>query len=127
MRSVLHAFTAVGLSLVNVIISACLSSHGRLEQWRRDEEWSIVARVLTLSADALSAWNQGEAAEHWGTGSELYDKLCFELPSSIQSPDVLFVTSLSRSSGSTRVCVARSNLSAVRTTGMSCLLDRITR
>lgn len=99
------AFTAAGLSLVNVVVSSRLNSHGHLEQWRRDEERPIVARMLTLSADALSAWNlagharrdwidsrnsdpsggnvdtkaQDEAAEHWGTGSELYDKLRFEL------------------------------------------------
>jgi hypothetical protein len=99
------AFTAAGLSLVNVVVSARMSSRGHVEQWRRDEERPIVARMLTLSADALTAWDlarqarrhwidslnsdpsggnadtkaQHEAAEHWGTGSQLYDKLCFEL------------------------------------------------
>ncbi len=99
------AFTAAGLSLINVLVSARLNSRGHLEQWRRDEERPIVARMLTLSADALSAWHsagsarrdwidslrsdpsggnvdakvQEEAVEHWGTGSQLYDKLRFEL------------------------------------------------
>jgi hypothetical protein len=98
------AFTAAGLSLVNVAVSARLAGRGRLEQWRRDEERPIVARMLTLSADALDKWQaagyarhewidslnadpsrssedvmaRDEASERWWAGSELYDKLRFE-------------------------------------------------
>jgi hypothetical protein len=50
------AFTAAGLSLVNVVICARQASRGHREQWRRDEERPIVARCLTLSADARKAW-----------------------------------------------------------------------
>ena len=50
------AFTAAGLSLVNVAISARLASRGAREQWRRDQERPIVARCLTLSDDALGEW-----------------------------------------------------------------------
>jgi hypothetical protein len=99
------AFTAAVLSLVNVAFSYRLSSRANLEQWRRNEERPIVARMLTLSADALAQWqragqarsnwieslsadpNQGhedttardEARDQWDTGSELYDKLRFEV------------------------------------------------
>jgi hypothetical protein len=99
------AFTAAGLSLVNVLVSYRLTSRGHLEQWRRDEERPIVARLLTLSDDALGKWQatgdarrawigslnadasrssedmeaRDEAAEQWRAGSELYDKLRFEL------------------------------------------------
>ena len=47
------AFTAAGLSLVNVVISARLTSRGSREQWRREQERPIVARCLTLSANAV--------------------------------------------------------------------------
>jgi hypothetical protein len=50
------AFTAAGLSLVNVAISARLASRGQREQWRRDQERPVVARCLTLSDDAASEW-----------------------------------------------------------------------
>jgi hypothetical protein len=90
--------------VVNVIWSYRLSSRSRLEEWRRDEERPIVARILTLSTDALAKWEQtgqarrdwidslradpdrgsedtkarDEARDHWGAGSELYGKLRFE-------------------------------------------------
>jgi hypothetical protein len=99
------AFTAAGLSLVNVAISYRLTSRGQREQWRRDQERPIVAWVLTLSADALAQWEQAgqarrdwidsrradpdrahedtqardEARVHWGAGSEAYEKLRFEV------------------------------------------------
>jgi hypothetical protein len=99
------AFTAAGLSLVNVGYSAWLNSRGHLEQWRRDVERPIVAQIITLSGDALSAWRDASlarqewiaslhadldrqhedvgardrAAEQWAAGSDVYDKLRFEL------------------------------------------------
>jgi hypothetical protein len=99
------AFTAAGLSLVNVGVSYRLNSRSHLEQWRRDEERPIVARMLTLSADTLGEWwaagnarrdwiesvnadpsrvsedvkARREASERWRAGSEKYDKLRFEL------------------------------------------------
>lgn len=50
------AFTAAGLSLVNVVVTARLASRGQREQWRREQERPIVARSLTLSADASTEW-----------------------------------------------------------------------
>jgi hypothetical protein len=101
------AFTAAGLALVGVVVNIVwsyrLSSRVQLEQWRRNEERPIVARMLTLSADVLEQWQQtgqarrdwidslradpnrghedtkarDEARDHWGAGSELYEKLRF--------------------------------------------------
>lgn len=106
--AVVAAFTAAGLSLVgvgvNVLWSYRLSRHAQLEQWRQNEERPIVARMLTLSADALEKWQQAgqarrdwldslradptrghedtkardEATNHWGAGSGMYEKLRFE-------------------------------------------------
>jgi len=98
------AFTAAALSLVNVGFSAWLNSRGHLEQWRRDVERPIVAQIITLSGDALNAWQEASFArqewitsvhadldrqhedteardranEHWRTGSDAYNKLRFE-------------------------------------------------
>jgi hypothetical protein len=99
------AFTAAALSLVNVGVSAWLNSRGHLEQWRRDVERPIVAQIITLSGDALNAWQDASharqewiasthadldrehedigardrAAEYWAIGSGAYDKLRFEM------------------------------------------------
>jgi hypothetical protein len=99
------AFTAAALSLVNVGVSAWLNSRGHLEQWRRDVERPIVAQIITLSGDALNAWQDASfarqewiasvhadpnrqhedigardrAAEQWAVGSGAYDKLRFEM------------------------------------------------
>jgi hypothetical protein len=99
------AFTAAALSLVNVGIRAWLNSRGHLEQWRRDVERPIVAQIITLSGDALDAWQDASsarqewitsvhadpdrqhedigardrAAERWAVGSGAYDKLRFEM------------------------------------------------
>lgn len=54
------AFTAAGLSLVNVWVAGRLSRKGQTDQWRRDTERPIVARILTLSDQCLPLW--GEAA-----------------------------------------------------------------
>jgi hypothetical protein len=105
----LAAITAAAVSFVGVIVNIFwtyrLSSRARLEEWRRNEERPVIARMLTLSADALSKWwlaayarrswldslsadqsqdNEDAAArrepdEDWRAGSELYDKLRFEL------------------------------------------------
>lgn len=50
------AFTAAGLSLANVLISARLTGRSGREQWRRDQERPVVARALTLSASAARLW-----------------------------------------------------------------------
>lgn len=85
------AFAAAGLSLVNVGISARLASRVQREQWRRDEERPMVARCLTLSADAARAWWDGSVAmdnpdddgpdprAHLSKGSELLRDLRFEV------------------------------------------------
>lgn len=101
------AFTAAALSLVGVVVNVVWSyrpsSRGQLEQWRRNEERPIVARLLTLSNDAVDKWMNGCQAradwitsladpsrtsedtkakdmllEQWQEGSELYEKLAFE-------------------------------------------------
>ena len=87
------AFTAAGLSLVNVAISARMASRGHREQWRRDQERPIVARCLTLSADVLSEWWDASVAKqdadadsprnwvdpHWHKGRQLLHDLRFEI------------------------------------------------
>jgi hypothetical protein len=43
--SAIAAFTAAALSAVNILISYRLTSRGHLEQWRREQERPIVARL----------------------------------------------------------------------------------
>lgn len=101
--SAIAAFTAAGLSLVNVAVSYRLSSQGHLEQWRREQERPIVARILTLSRDATKAWMdtasakedlrdryqaagfgaedaalRKQMAEHWARGNEVHRDMRFE-------------------------------------------------
>ncbi len=87
------AFTAAGLSLVNVAITARLASRGQREQWRRDQERPIVARCLTLSGAALSEWWHASVAKqradadapptlvdpHWDKGVQLLHDLRYEV------------------------------------------------
>jgi hypothetical protein len=47
------AFVAAGLSLINILITSWFVRRGQLEQWRRDAERPIVARVLALSDKCL--------------------------------------------------------------------------
>jgi hypothetical protein len=56
--SAIAAFTAAGLSAINVVFSYRLTSRGHLEQWRREQERPIVARILTVSSDAYAAWRE---------------------------------------------------------------------
>ena len=56
------AFTAAGLSLVNVVITAWLGRRGQREQWRREQERPIVARCLSLSAEARVEWGAAAVA-----------------------------------------------------------------
>jgi hypothetical protein len=102
------AITAAVVSFIGVIINVFwtyrLSSQAQLEQWRRNEERPVVARMVTLSTDALEQWWQAararrewldslsadpgrankdtatrpEPRDDWAAGSELYDKLRFE-------------------------------------------------
>jgi hypothetical protein len=102
------AYTAAALSLVSVVVGVVLSyrlsSRGQLEQWRRDAERPIVARLLTLSNDALDNWLNGYHArmdwitsradpgqssedikaremmlEQWQAGAKQYGKIEFEV------------------------------------------------
>jgi hypothetical protein len=57
------AFTAAGLSLVNVGYSAWLNSRGHLEQWRRDVERPIGAQIITLPGDALKCLARRELCQ----------------------------------------------------------------
>ena len=106
------AFTAAGVALIvgvfSVVWGSRLSTRAQLDQWRRNEERPIVARVLTLSEDARQQWDQAwsakqgliaavqaepdpdvrrtpefaeaqdRAVEQWRVGAELYGKLRFE-------------------------------------------------
>ena len=89
------AFTAAGLSLVNVAISARMTSRGHREQWRREQERPLVARSLTLSEEARGewwdtsvakqdmseddAWGGSKAQQHWGKGWRLVHDLRYEV------------------------------------------------
>lgn len=101
--AVVAAFSAAALSLVNVAVSARLSSRGRLDEWRRDEVKPLVARLVTLSQEASEKWQaayiqrslwwssregdsesedraaRDQASEHWAKGAELYEKMRYEL------------------------------------------------
>jgi hypothetical protein len=59
--AVIAAFTAAGLSLVNVALSARLSSRGARDQWRREQAQPLVAKILNLSTDAVQAWRDTAA------------------------------------------------------------------
>lgn len=54
--AVIAAFTAAGLSLLNVAYSARLARRNQLDQWRRDTELPLIGAILTLSEDATTAW-----------------------------------------------------------------------
>jgi hypothetical protein len=89
------AFTAAALSLVNVVMSARLTSREHREQWRRDQERPIVARSLTLSDDALTAghntslatsimgegdeWPDTKMKQRWQKGWQLLEDLRYEV------------------------------------------------
>jgi hypothetical protein len=55
-----EAASAAALSLVSVVVSVILSyrltSRGHLEQWRREQVRPVIARILTLSSNALREW-----------------------------------------------------------------------
>jgi hypothetical protein len=99
------AFAAAGLSLVNVAYNYRLTRRGNLEQWRREQELPIIARILTLSADAEKVWSRQaftlsaradiyhdkgtsdpefealtiKAGEQMREGRELYDRMRYEV------------------------------------------------
>lgn len=91
--AVIAAFTAAGLSLVNVAISARIANRGQREQWRRDQERPVVARCLTLSANAAGEWWDASVAKqeadasaprsrmdpHWEKGLQILDELRFQV------------------------------------------------
>jgi hypothetical protein len=52
------AFAAAGLSLVNVAVSSRLTRRSQIDQWRRDAERPSIARIATLSNDALHFWEE---------------------------------------------------------------------
>jgi hypothetical protein len=93
------AFTAAGLSLVNVWFSSRVAGRRQLEQWRRDTERPIVARIVALSERSLekleevaaekSRWiessaetnrieAQNRSAEAWQEETALYEDLRYE-------------------------------------------------
>jgi hypothetical protein len=56
--AVIAAFTAAGISLVNVAITVRATSRGNLQQWRRGEVRPVVARILALSDQATREQHQ---------------------------------------------------------------------
>jgi hypothetical protein len=77
---VIAAFTAAGLSLVNVVYSARAAHRGDRERWRREQERPVVARSLALSRelgrerwDAVAA--KGGIGTSPGAEAELSDSL----------------------------------------------------
>jgi hypothetical protein len=101
--AVAAAFTAAGLSLVNVAITGYQNRRGQLDQWRRDMERPIIATILTFSEEALapmlevsslrSAWiasipSAGEPADttaldeyvkKWQIAADILPKLRFQV------------------------------------------------
>jgi hypothetical protein len=59
--AVIAAFTAAGLSLINVALSARLSSRGARDQWRREQAQPLIAKLLNLSTDAIQQWRDAAA------------------------------------------------------------------
>jgi len=82
------AVAAAALSAVNVALSYRLARRGPVEQWRREQERPIIARVLTISSDMLNDWlrlaDAGEVDEAQDAkrisegGMKLYQKLRLE-------------------------------------------------
>jgi hypothetical protein len=98
------AFTAAGLSLINVVVTARMAGRERLTQWRREELQPIVARILALSRETRDEWRKAAVAqllrlggpdslgegddidsvqkrerEGYANGKAAWDKLCFEV------------------------------------------------
>jgi hypothetical protein len=48
--------------LLNIYLTSRLAGKSQREQWRRDQERPIVARMITLSQDALAQWHQAARA-----------------------------------------------------------------
>jgi hypothetical protein len=65
--SAIAAFTAAGLSAVNVVFSYRLTRRGHREQWRRDQERPIIARILAASRDLSLTWLYLKNLEEEGT------------------------------------------------------------
>jgi hypothetical protein len=55
------AFTAAGLSLANVGITARVSRAGSLEEWRRNEERPVAARIVRLTEECRDEWGWAES------------------------------------------------------------------
>jgi hypothetical protein len=66
------AFVAAALSLISVIIGAVLTfrltNRGQVEQWRREQERPIVARILTISDDMMANWSMLVATKERSAG-----------------------------------------------------------
>jgi hypothetical protein len=102
--AVIAAFTAAGISLINVAITVRAASRGSLQQWRRGEVQPVVARILAASGEAKGAWDeaaltrqewlrfrddaamhdevlklQAQEFDHWKAGKAACDKLRFEV------------------------------------------------
>jgi hypothetical protein len=85
------AFSAAGMSLINVGISGRISSRGTVEQWRMNEERPIVGRVLSEADECARhamriperTEDDGPATyldiEHHARAQESYQKLLWEL------------------------------------------------
>jgi hypothetical protein len=93
------AFIAAGFSLTGVLVNAWLVSRRKRAEWRRNQVQPIVARLLTLSLEAVDEWQDAYscfgrvsattdnakrdavkhlAEAHLKTGSDLCEKMRFE-------------------------------------------------
>ena len=103
--AVIAAFTAAGISLVNVAITVRATSGGSLQQWRRTEVRPAVARILALSDQAMREQHhamclhrdrfglgvrgpyegdqadklRAEERDHWKNSRDARQKLSFEV------------------------------------------------
>jgi hypothetical protein len=102
--AVIAAFTAAGISLINVAITVRATSRSSLQQWRRSEVRPAVARILALSDEAmreqrsalhlhrdrLESGGRGPAGDqadklmaeekgHWENSWDAREKLSFEV------------------------------------------------
>ena len=63
---VVASVTAAVFSVFNVLLTARLSQRGQLDQWRRDTERPIVARILMQSRETLEQLRQvADLREEW--------------------------------------------------------------
>jgi hypothetical protein len=61
--STIVAFTAAAVALIGVGVNALIIRRGGREQWRREQEHPLVARLLKDSKDSCFNWEQARRAD----------------------------------------------------------------